>query len=168
MIVILGTSSLVGGFVRTLAQQTAPLAAGFDNVDGIVPVAHTEGGHRDPNNRELLLRTLAGFFVHPNVGAVVAVDYGAETITNADLREYLREHDYPLEAVEHRFFSLAPSFDNSVAYFKELFAEWLPRLNRFERAPQPLSELKIACSAAARTPSPASAAIRWRLGWPRK
>ena len=45
------------------------MAAGFPNVDGIVPVAHTEGGHQNPNNRELLLRTLAGFMAHPNVGA---------------------------------------------------------------------------------------------------
>ena len=144
MIVILGTSSLVAGFVRTLAQLTASMSDQFDNVDAIVPVAHTEGGHRHPNNRDLLLRTLAGFFVHPNVGAVVAVDYGAEAVTNADLHQFLRENDYPLNAVEHRFHSLAPSFDSNVAYFKELFAEWLPRLNRFQRSPQPLSELKIA------------------------
>ena len=144
MIVILGASSLVAGFVRTLAQLTAPMADEFPNVDAIVPVAHTEGGHRNPNNRDLLLRTLAGFFVHPNVGAVVAVDYGAEAINNADLRDFLLENDYPLEAVEHRFHSLSPSFDSNLASFKALFAEWLPRLNRFERSPQPLSALKIA------------------------
>ena len=63
MIVVLGTSSLVAGFARKLSELTAGLAAGFPNVDGIVPVAHTEGGHHNPNNRELLLRTLAGFMV---------------------------------------------------------------------------------------------------------
>ncbi|MCY3779025.1 MAG: UxaA family hydrolase [Chloroflexi bacterium] len=144
MIVILGTSSLVAGFVRTIAGLTAPLAADFPNVDGIVPVAHTEGGHRNPNNRELLLRTLAGFIVHPNVGAVVAVDYGADAISNEDLLTYLLDKGYPLDAVLHRFHSLSPNFDADVAWFKDLFAEWLPRVNRFERCPQPLSELKIA------------------------
>lgn len=144
IIVILGASSLVAGFVRTLSQLTASMAAGYANVDAIVPVAHTEGGHSNPNNRELLLRTLAGFIVHPNVGAVVALDFGAEAITNADLRAYLRENDYPLDAVLHCFHSLSPGFAANVAWFKELLAEWLPRVNRIERSPQPVSALKIA------------------------
>ena len=144
MIVILGTSSVVAGITRTLAQMTADMADAYPNVDGIVPVAHTEGGHRDPNNRELLLRALAGFMVHPNVGAVVAVDYGVEAITNADLRAWMLENDYPLANTEHRFHSLAPSFDANVAWFKQLLGEWLPRVNSVERSPQPLSALKIA------------------------
>ncbi len=144
MIVVLGTSSLVAGFVRALTQITAPLADGYANVDGIVPVAHTEGGHKNPNNRERLLRTLAGFVAHPNVGAVLAIDYGNEAINNADLREYLLANDYPLEHVIHRFYSLSASFEDNVNMFKDLLADWLPRVNRFVRSPQPLSELKIA------------------------
>ncbi len=147
MIVILGTSSLVAGFTRTLAQLTASMADEFAHVDGIVPVAHTEGGHSKPNNRELLLRALAGFMVHPNVGAVVALDFGehgAEAISNADLRAYLREEGYPLAAVEHRFHSLAPGFEANVAWFKALLADWLPLVNSFTRSRQPLSALKIA------------------------
>ena len=144
MIVVLGTSSLVAGFARTLTQLTAELAAAYANVDGIVPVAHTEGGHRDPNNRELLLRTLAGFVTHPNVGAVLALDYGSEAITNADLREYLLANDYPLAHVLHEFYSLGRSFEDSVDWFKALLADWLPRVDAIKRSPQPLSQLKIA------------------------
>ena len=144
MIVILGTSSLVAGFVRNIAHLTAPLAAEFPNVDGIVPVAHTEGGHRNPNNRQLLLRTLAGFMTHPNVGAVVAVDSGAESITNEDLQAYMLDNGYPLDDVLHRFHSLSPSFAANVAWFKDLLAQWLPQVNQCERRPQLLSQLKIA------------------------
>ena len=144
MIVILGTSSLAAGFARTLAQLTGAMAAGFPNVDGIVPVAHTEGGHQNPNNRELLLRTLAGFIAHPNVGGVVALDFGNEAVTNAELRQYLLDNDYPLDHVLHRFHSLTNSFDANVAWFKDLLADWLPRVNQFERSAQPLSALKIA------------------------
>ncbi len=144
MIVLLGTSSLVAGFVRTLASLTANLADDYPQVDGIVPIAHTEGGHRDPNNRELLLRTLAGFMVHPNVGAVVAIDYGSEAITNADLHGYLRENDYPLEHLTHCFHSLTSNFEANVEWFKQLLAGWLPQVNRCQRSPQPLSQLKIA------------------------
>ena len=144
MIVVLGVSSLVAGFVRTLTQLTAFMADDYANVDGIVPAVHTEGGHSDPNNRELLLRTLAGFVAHPNVGAVVAIDYGGEAITNADLKDYLLAHHYPLADVLHRFHSLSPSFEANVTWFKNLLADWLPRVNRLERSPQPLSALKIA------------------------
>ena len=144
MIVILGTSSLAAGFARTLAQLTAGMAADFPNVDGIVPVAHTEGGHQRPNNRDLLLRTLAGFMTHPNVGAVVALDYGGEAVTNADLRQYMLDNDYPLAHVRHRFHSLTSSFAANVAWFKDLLADWLPRVNQIERSDQPLSALKIA------------------------
>ncbi len=144
MIVIVGTSSLAAGFARALAQLTGGLAADFPHVDGIVPVAHTEGGHQNPNNRELLLRTLAGFMTHPNVGAVVALDFGGEAVTNADLRQYLLENDYPLEHVPHRFHSLRTSFDANVAWFKQLLTDWLPRVNQLERGAQPLSALKIA------------------------
>ncbi len=144
MIVILGASSLAAGFARTLAQMTADLATDFPNVDGIVPVAHTEGGHQNPNNRELLLRALAGFMVHPNVGGVVALDFGSEAVTNADLRQYLLDNDYPLDHVLHQFHSLTTSFDANVAWFKDLLADWLPRVNQTERSAQPLSALKIA------------------------
>ncbi|MYD09193.1 MAG: altronate dehydratase [Chloroflexi bacterium] len=144
MIVILGVSSLVAGFARRLAQLTAGMATDFPNVDGIVPVAHTEGGHQRPNNRELLLRTLAGFMTHPNVGAVVALDYGGEAVTNADLRQYMLANDYPLTNVPHRFHSLTTSFAANVAWFKDLLAEWLPRVNQCERSAQPLSAMKIA------------------------
>ena len=144
MIVVLGTSSLVAGFARTLTQLTADMAAPYDNVDGIVPVAHTEGGHHDPNNRELLLRALAGFVVHPNVGAIVALDYGGEAISNDDLRQYLIDNDYPRDHVIHRFYSLSRSFEANVEWFKQLLTDWLPRVNEIRRSPQPLSQLKIA------------------------
>ncbi len=144
MIIVLGTSSLVAGFTRTLAQLTADMADGFDNVDGIVPIAHTEGGHRNPNNRDLLLRTLAGFMVHPNVGAVVALDYGNEAITNETLKQYIADNDYPLDHVLHQFYSLSNSYEANVDWFKSLLNDWLPQVNSFTRSPQPLSELKIA------------------------
>lgn len=144
MIVVLGTSSLVAGFTRTLAGLGKEMLEGFDNVDAIVPVAHTEGGHRNPNNRDLLLRTLAGFVTHPNVGAVIALDYGNEPINNATLHDYMQANDYPLEHVLHTFYSLTNSYEDNVAWFKGLLTDWLPQINGYERSPQPLSELKIA------------------------
>lgn len=144
MVVVLGTSSLVAGFTRTLAGLATGMLAGFEHVDGIVPIAHTEGGHRDPNNRDLLLRTLAGFMTHPNVGAVIALDYGNEPINNETLRGYMQDNNYPLDHVLHTFYSLTNSYEDNVAWFRGLLADWLPKVDAYERSPQPLSELKIA------------------------
>ena len=89
-IVLLGTISRTAGFVRQLEAKLRSEARNYPNIDGIVAVAHTEGDVPNPNNLEFTLRTLAGFMVNPNVGAVLAVDYGIEPINNALLQEYLR------------------------------------------------------------------------------
>ncbi len=48
----------------------------FPNISGIVSVSHTEGGTETTplNNINFVLRALAGFVVHPNIGAVLVVD----------------------------------------------------------------------------------------------
>jgi hypothetical protein len=146
-IVLLGTTSRTGSFVKQLEARLKPLGA-IDNLDGIVAVAHTEGGSapkgQPPNNRELLLRTLAGFMVHPNVGAVLAVDYGVEPVTNEDLRAYLAEHRYPIDDVPHAFLSLTGSFLDNLSKAEEIVKGWMPAVSAAERTPQPLSELKLA------------------------
>ena len=43
-----------------------------------------------PNNMPLLLRTMAGFVIHPNVGAMVLLDREGDAITSDDIMEYLR------------------------------------------------------------------------------
>ena len=50
VILLLGTSSLTGGFVRALEAKLQADADALDNVDAIVAVAHTEGAVPDPNN----------------------------------------------------------------------------------------------------------------------
>jgi altronate dehydratase len=144
MIVLLGTTSLTAGFVRALESRLKSSAADYPNVDAIVAVAHTEGGHREPNNRDLLLRTLAGFMIHPNVGAVLAVDYGNEAVTNAMLREYMEKQAYPLSDVLHQFMSLPGSFEDGLEISEKRVRGWLDKVNAIERTAVPLSELKIA------------------------
>lgn len=144
MIVLLGTTSLVSGFVNALEQQLRPLLADYPNIDQIVAVAHTEGGHGAANNRDLLLRTLSGFMVHPNVGAVLAVDYGHEVINNAALQGYIQANGYALDAVPHHFMSLSVAFEEDLNTAEQVVLRWMPQVNAAERTPQPLSELKIA------------------------
>src|ERR671917_2234222 len=111
-VVLLGVTSRLTGFVRALEWEMNVVADAYENVDGIVCVAHTEGGEeRTPNNLELLLRTLSGFVVNPNVGAMLVLDQGGEgAVTNEMLRSYLEEHRYPVDDVPHAFMSLEGSF----------------------------------------------------------
>lgn len=144
MIVLLGTSSRTGGFVKQLEARLAGVADRYDNVDGIVAVAHTEGGHENPNNLEFVLRTLAGFMVHPNVGAVLAVDYGLEPVTNEMLRHYMLNHGYALDAVSHRFLSITGGFQTALAEAETTVRSWLDEVNHTPRTAESLAYLKIA------------------------
>ncbi|MGJ3239476.1 MAG: UxaA family hydrolase [Anaerolineae bacterium] len=143
-IILLGTSALVAGFVRKLEATLQHHLSDYPHIDGIVAVAHTEGAHGKANNQALMLRTLAGFVVHPNVGAVLIVDAGHETLNNALLQDYLTDNAYPLDAVPHHFMSLSASFDADLARGKAIVDDWLPLVNAMSRTPQPLAELKIA------------------------
>jgi len=143
-IILLGTSSLVGSFVTQLEARLQALVMDYPQIDGIVAVAHTEGSHDRPNNADFVLRTLAGFMVNPNVGAVLAVDYGDEPINNRHLQQYLAEHNYPLADLPHHFMSLSPSFEADIHTATEQVRAWLPSVNATQRTPEPLSGLKIA------------------------
>jgi altronate dehydratase len=144
-IVLLGTTSRTNSYVRELEVRLKGAADPYDRIDGIVAVAHTEGGtDATPNNLDLLLRTLAGFMTHPNVGAVLAVDDGTGAVTNVHLRSYMLEHGYPLDSVTHRFMTLKGSFGSSLRQGEAVVRGWLEQVNSSERSEQPVSNLKVA------------------------
>ena len=161
MIVIMGTTSSTAGFARRLAQTLQPAAQGsrlkrradpdLSDFDGIVAIAHTEGsGYERLNNREFVLRTLAGLVVHPNVGAVLAVD-ALETpptadraISNAELEAYLRGNGYPLADVPHRFFTLSGDWQADLEEGAAVVQRWLPQIAALPRTPESLAHLNIA------------------------
>ncbi|MBF0290483.1 MAG: UxaA family hydrolase [SAR324 cluster bacterium] len=144
-IILLGTSVHTAGFVRQLADSFKKIPELFPNVDGVVPIAHTEGGTNEPfNNSELLLRTLSGFAVHPNVGAVLSVDFGTEQINNKVLKEYLEENKYPINMLIHNFFSIEFSYNEALSKASKIIEQWLPQLNNIHRSEQPYSKVKLA------------------------
>lgn len=143
-VVIMGTSSRTAAFARIVAQRLESLPA-TANFDGVVAVAHTEGGgDTQPNNRDLLLRTLAGFAVHPNVGALLCVDYGSEAVSNADLQAYLRAGNYAIDDVPHRFLSLDGGFDAHLQEAEQQVRAWAQVLQSQTRVELPTSNLKLA------------------------
>lgn len=144
-IVILGTSSRTASFARQLAQRLQPLVKVSPGIDDIVAVAHTEGGGpTEPNNAREVLRALAGFIVHPNVAAVLAVDGGHEPIANSRLREFLRQNHYPLEHVLHEFLSINHGVPQALAAGEATVKSWVPQVTALSRTPEPLGELRIA------------------------
>lgn len=144
-IVVVGTTSRTASFARQLVARLQPLARVHPGIDGIVAIAHTEGGGtHEPNNTLEILRALAGFLVHPNVAAVLAVDYGVEPITNTRLAAFMREHRYPLEHVPHAFLSLTRGLAAGLAEGERIVRGWLPAAAACQRTPEPLAHLRVA------------------------
>ncbi|MDQ5977345.1 MAG: hypothetical protein QG602_317 [Verrucomicrobiota bacterium] len=144
-IVILGTTSRTASFARQLAARLQALARVHPSLDGIVAIAHTEGGGPgEPNNAAEILRALAGFMVHPNVGAVLAVDYGVEPVGNARLQAFMRERGYPLADVPHAFLSITRGLSAALAEGEALVRGWLPAVAALRRSDEPLAHLRVA------------------------
>ena len=144
-IVVMGTTARTSGFARRLADMCSESVEAYPNVDGVVAVTHTEGGEsKAPNNIDMLLRTLAGFTVHPNIGAILLVDYGTEAVTNEMLKAYMLREGYALDDVIHHFHRLQGSFDTDLAGGAEIIDGWLENVNSVARTEQSLENLKIA------------------------
>ena len=148
-IVVMGTTARTSGFARRLADMCSVGGVcnpeTYPNIDGIVAVTHTEGGEsKTPNNIDMLLRTLAGFTVHPNIGAILLVDYGTEAVTNETLKTYMQGEGYALDDVVHGFHRLQGSFDTDLAGGAEVIDGWLDDVNSVPRTEQSLEHLKIA------------------------
>ncbi|MEO7413686.1 MAG: UxaA family hydrolase [Opitutaceae bacterium] len=144
-VVILGTTSRTAAFARQLTARLQTLARVHPGIDGIVAIAHTEGdGPGQPNNLTEVLRALAGFMVHPNVGAVLAIDYGVEPVSNAILRRFMLEHGYPLDQVPHEFLTLRGGLAEGLAEGERLVRGWLPAVNALRGTDEPVSALRVA------------------------
>ena len=142
-VVVVATTTRANGFVRAVADRAAAKAPA--EIDGVVAVTHTEGGGAGrPNNLGHVLRVLAGFMVHPNVGAVLAADDGAGTYTNDDLRQFMADRNDPLDHVPHAFFRIEGGFEDEVARATALIEGWLPEVAAARRTLEPAGNLRLA------------------------
>ena len=142
-VVVLSVTSRTNGFARHAAEHAARRAP--RGVDGVVAVTHTEGGGGPrPNNLDAVLRVLAGFMVHPNVGAVLAVDDGAGSYASADLERFMASRGYPLDHVLHAFHRIDGGYEAEVARAVALVEGWLPAVAGAARTPEPAGALRLA------------------------
>jgi altronate hydrolase len=76
--------------IATIAEFTIYKRDKFPNVDGIVAIPHNKGcGCPDGSNVEVLLRVLANYADHPNVGGVVLIELGCEKTNLSSVEQHL-------------------------------------------------------------------------------
>jgi len=133
--------------VAERARQThgGQTGHGAQSTCEIVAVTHTEGGGKQrPHNLDFVLRTLSGFVVHANSGAVLVLDHGTGSFVNRDLQTFLRAEGYALDSVPHQMLTVSGSFQDSLTQAMTAVSELLPVAARSERSEQPLSGLRLA------------------------
>lgn len=143
-IAVLGTSSRSAGFARSLARLFNTVSSEWPGLDGVVALAHTEGGGaRTPNNLRLSLRTLAGMVGHPNLAAILAVDAGDEPLNNSLLMEAIAERWPGGLKRPAAFLSLKQGWQSCLDAGRKLIEGWLPLASAAIRSKVPLKRLKI-------------------------
>src|SRR5215470_15570590 len=90
--------------IATIAEFTLYNRDRHANVDGVVAITHNKGcGCPDGSNVEILLRVLANYADHPNVGGVVMLELGCEktnlSIVEQHLQKFKRTITKPLERI---------------------------------------------------------------------
>ena len=135
---------------RLICQKFAPeLLEKYPHVDGVVPIVHKHGcamqyGGAD---HQQLVRTLAGFARHSNIGAYLLVGLGCETGQASFLAESEGLHQIqipgearpglPLILNMQEEGGIRKTVERGVAVLREM----LPEVNRIERQPIPVSEI---------------------------
>ena len=143
-IVILAVTVKSAAFARQIESKYSSQNLG-ENIDGVIAVTHTEGdGTLPPNNFSLVMRTLAGFMVHPNVGAVQVVDYGDGTFTAGDLKQFVLDNDYPLEHTLHEFFRIEGSSDRALIDAIKTIDQWAPIVGKQVRTEESIENISLA------------------------
>ena len=143
-IVILAVTVKSAAFARQIESKYSSQNLG-ENIDGVIAVTHTEGdGTLPPNNFSLVMRTLAGFMVHPNVGAVQVVDYGDGTFTAGDLKQFVLDNDYPLEHTLHEFFRIEGSSDRGLIDAIKTIDQWIPIVGNQVRTEESIENISLA------------------------
>ena len=142
-IVVIAASSRGSAFVTELARRFEGHRT--EAFDGVVAVAHTEGGEdTTPNNLSMVLSVLAGFMVHPNVGAVMLVDEPGAVVDGGAVQRRALELGLPPVAVPHAYFTRRGAFTDDIDAAAAQVEQWVAEVAAARRTPQPVADLRIA------------------------
>jgi altronate hydrolase len=131
--------------ISMLAEFQHFSAARYPNVDGGTAIPHNKGcGCQSGENLTVLMRTLANYAAHPNVGGVVMLDLGCEKTNLHIMEKFLIERTNSLKKPLVRI-GIQESGGTADTIQRGLKAveEMLPIVNQSERQPFPLSELVL-------------------------
>jgi len=131
--------------IAMLAEHTLYSRARFPHVDGVAAIPHNKGcGCSDGSNIEVVLRTLANYAAHPNVGGVLFVGLGCEKTNLTAVEEFLNRKGVDLGKPVVRFGIQELGGTQAVIdRGLEEIAAMLPRANEAERSVVPASELVL-------------------------
>ncbi|MFD4324211.1 UxaA family hydrolase [Nocardioides sp. NPDC058538] len=142
-VVVVAVTSRGSSFVTELARRFEGERS--DTFDGVVPVAHTEAGEDvTPNNVSMVLSVLAGFLVHPNVGAVLLVDEPGSVIDAERVRAQAHELGLGDPVVPWQRLTREGAFAADLDRATDVLRGWIPQISEVRREPAPLSELSVA------------------------
>lgn len=117
----------------------------FPNVDGVVAIPHNKGcGCQDGSTLDVMMRTLANYADHPNVGGVILIDLGCEKTNLSFVEKYLTKRENPILKPVYKIGiqdvgGTQAAIELGLKYVQEL----LPEVNKCERTTQPVSELVL-------------------------
>jgi altronate hydrolase len=80
--------------ISIIAEFTLYSRQKYPNVDGVVAIPHNKGGSfQEGSTIDVMLRTLANYADHPNVGGVILIDLGCENTNLSQVEEYLLKRE---------------------------------------------------------------------------
>jgi altronate dehydratase len=119
--------------------------AAYPNVDGVVAFTFKGGcGMSTGEPQRVLQRVMNGLVRHPNFGGVIVLGLGCEVNQLKELREAGGWTEGGERAVPAFEVQAVGGLRRTVEAARRAVEELLPAANRFERTPQPVSELKLA------------------------
>jgi len=144
-LVILGLTSADAALATAVAERTREQVRKATDDCEVVAVTHTEGGGKErPHNLDFILRTLAGFCVHGNTGAVLVLDHCSGAYDLGGLETFMHAEGYRLDHVPHAFVSAQGSFSTAMDRAMAAVQDLWPQATAAQRSEQPLSGLRLA------------------------
>jgi altronate hydrolase len=129
--------------IATISEYTIFSREKYPQVDGIVAIPHNRGcGCSDGSNIDVMLRTLANYADHPNVGGVVFIGLGCEKTNLTVMERFLNERHRQLKKPTVRIgIQDVGGTEASVRRGVEAVTEMLPVVNSLQRTEASISEL---------------------------
>ena len=151
-ILVVSTVNCSAQTARAIAQAFPPeTLAAYPNVDGVLAITHSTGCSMPAGSlaHEYLQRTLLNLIGHPNVGGILFVGLGCEVNQLAgqvEERRAAQPVDQPGACQIGPYLTLQEQggIEATVAAGRQVVRDMLPGVNRSQRAPVPLSSLKVA------------------------